>query len=143
MGMIIKAHDFMQNKTNGLFKPVIYCCVYADIQKDAKSINVILAEKLIKYGDNRRTMQLGKCFEQLLFGFPDETIIKEFDVMFNPAYKVDVLKLMLLAYKKKPFSVIWPGRYENERLFYAEEGYQDYKVFNINDYDITCVVQEE
>ena len=52
---------------------------------------------------------------------------------------MDVLKILISARKRKRYSVIWPGRFENGKLIYGEEGYPDYKVYRIEDYDITCV----
>lgn len=140
MGACILARTFSLEKQAGLLKPIIYCCPYSNIETETKSINIALAESLVKYKANRRTMQLEKCFMRVLNTFPDEVIIKDFDVMFNPAYQVDVLKIMITAYKKKPFSVIWPGTFDGGKLYYAEEGYLDYKVFNVEDYDVTCIV---
>ena len=60
--------------------------------------------------------------------------------MFNPDYKVDVLKIMMDACKRKYFSIVWPGKYEDGKLFYSEEGYPDFKVFRVEEYDVTCIV---
>ena len=62
------------------------------------------------------------------------------DVMFNPAYKIDVLKVLVSAYKQKPYSLVWPGIYSDGKLMYSEEGYPDYRVYEIQDYDIMCVI---
>ena len=67
-------------------------------------------------------------------------IIKDIDVLFNPEYKVDVLKILTEARKRKRYSVIWPGRCENGKLIYGEEGYLDYRTYDIENYDITCVI---
>jgi hypothetical protein len=85
-------------------------------------------------------MRIESFFNQILSQSPDGVVVKDFDVMFNPEYKVDVLKIMIDACKRKPFSIIWPGRYENGKLFYAEDGYPDYQVFSVEDYDVTCIV---
>ena len=77
---------------------------------------------------------------EVLNSLPDDVVIKDFDVMFNPDYKVDVLRIMTVTCKKKPFSIIWPGKYEDGKLFYAEDGYPDFKVFSVEDYDVTCIV---
>ena len=53
---------------------------------------------------------------------------------------MDVLKILIEARKRKKYSVIWPGRFEDGKLIYAEEGYPDYKVYEIANYDITCVI---
>jgi hypothetical protein len=140
MGAIIRARDFSPEKQVGLLKPIIYCCSYGNVQSEAISINVPLARELLKFRPNRRSMRLEQCFSEVLDTLPDGVTIKDFDVIFNPQYQVDLLKIMVMACRKKPFSIVWPGKYENGMLFYAEEGYPDYKIFNIEDYDVTCIV---
>lgn len=140
MGKIISRISFADTRRNGLMKPIIYCRDLTEPDMEVRSINIELAKELETLHPKRRTMQLEACFNRVLDGLPDNVVIKDFDVMFNPAYKVDVLKILVTAYKRKPFSVIWPGRYEDGKFFYAEEGYPDYKVFNINNYDVTCVI---
>ena len=103
-------------------------------------VNKALAAELIKCKPMRRTMQLEKCFVKVLESLPDQPIIKDIDVLFNPAYKVDVMKLLSSAYKQKQFSLVWPGSYADGKLTYSEEGYPDYRVYEINDYDIMYVI---
>lgn len=85
-------------------------------------------------------MRLASCFQSVLAQYPDNVVIKDIDVMFNPAYQVDVLKILTEARKSKPYSVIWLGRYENGTLYYSEQGYSDYKTYEVKNYDITCVI---
>ncbi|MEG0835386.1 MAG: BREX-3 system P-loop-containing protein BrxF [Christensenellaceae bacterium] len=129
----------MQNST-WLLKPIIYCCPNKAVIDQAVSLNKELAQALILYKSKRRTMQIEKCFAEVIDKLPDESIIKDFDVLFNPDYKVDVLKIMINTCKAKPFGVIWPGNIDDNRLTYAEEGYIDYKTYDVNDYDITCII---
>ena len=79
-------------------------------------------------------------YEGITAKFPEGVVLKDFDVLFNPDYKIDVLKIMVNTCKAKPFSIIWPGSIEGNRLIYAEEGFRDYKTYDVNDYDITCIV---
>ena len=140
MGKVFRAQDVLRTGTIGLQKPIIYCKCDKATSDSAVSINVLLATLLEKLKPRRRTMQLENCLNQVLEQLPENPIIKDFDVMFNPDYRVDVLKVLVLACKKRPFSVIWPGGFEDGKLFYAEEGYQDYCAFNVENYDVTCVV---
>lgn len=140
MGMIIPARKLSAANGTGLLKPIIYCCTVPDIEAQAVSLNQILAEKLVEFKPKRRTMQIEKCLSQVLVKQADGVVIKDFDVLFNPDYKIDVLKVMINVCKNKPFSVIWPGKYDDGKLFYAEEGYIDYKMYDVDDYDITCVI---
>ena len=103
------------------------------IQKMQEPISVSkeLAEELLACKENRRSMKLEQIFNKVLDRYPDGVTIKDIDVMFNPDYKVDVLKILIAARKRKKYSVIWPGCFENNRLFYSEEGYTDYKAFGV------------
>lgn len=140
MGMIIQARDFFPEKQKGLLKPIIYCHTYGDVDKEAISINMTLAEKLMKYRPNQRTMQLERCFNQVISELSHDAVIKDFDVMFNPAYQVDIITLLIVAFKKKTFCAIWPGGYSDGKLYYSVEGRPDYKIYCIDDYDVTCIV---
>ncbi len=141
MGTIIPARKISNDIVSGLLKPIIYCCPYEDIADVAVPVNLLLAEKLVGCRPNRRTMRIETFFNQILGRLPDGVVIKDFDVMFNPEYKVDVMKIMVDACKRKPFSIIWPGKYEDGKLFYAEDGYPDFKSFSVEDYDVTCIIQ--
>lgn len=141
MGIVLSDRAFAKSNGFGLLKPIIYCFPYGSIAAVAVPINLLLAEKLARCKPNRRTMQIESFFNQILDQLSDDAIIKDFDVMFNPDYKVDILKIMVNACKRKPFSIIWPGKCEDGRLIYAEDSYPDFKTFNIAEYDVTCIIQ--
>jgi len=112
------------------------------IQKlhEPRSVSKPLAEALLECKPNRRSMKLEQIFNTVLDTLPDGVVIKDIDVLFNPDYKVDVLKILMASRKRKLYSVIWPGRCEDGKLIYGEEGFPDYKTYNIENYDITCVI---
>ena len=137
MGGIIEARKLTSRRE--LFRLLIY--VKPDyVAANAFSVNKPLAEKLLSIKPSRRSMQLEKCFNEVVSDFPPGAVIKDIDVMFNPDYKVDVLKILMASRKRKRYSVIWPGRCEDGKLIYGEEGFPDYKTYNIENYDITCVI---
>lgn len=138
MGTTIELNKLLEGQE--LYRLLVYCKALQKTLSAATSINRLLAEELLKYKPSQRTMQLEKCFNRILDDVSDGTVIKDIDVMFNPEYKVDVLKILIAANKRKPFSLIWPGRYEDGKLIYSEEGYPDYRIYEISNYDIMCVV---
>ena len=105
----------------------------------AHSLNKTLAEELLKMRPMQRSLQMEKCLLNVLEGLPDNPVVKDVDVLFNPAYRVDVLLVLISAYKHKPFRMVWPGIYRNGKLIYSEEGYPDYKTYDVSDYDIICI----
>ena len=137
MGTIIDFQQALDENTR-LTRLLLYS---RKVQKllEPKSISKELADELLAYKPNRRSMKMEQIFNTVLDRYPDGVTIKDIDVMFNPEYKVDVLKILIAARKRKRYNVIWPGWLEDEKLIYGEEGYPDYKVYRIADYDITCV----
>ena len=140
MGVIITAQNFSLQNYAGLLKPIVYCCQYKGGIEHTVSINLELARELKAFKPKRRTMQIERCFAYVLSKLPDGVVLKDFDVLFNPDYKVDVMTMMMNTCKAKPFSIIWPGTFDGTRLVYAEEGFQDYKTYDVSCYDITCIV---
>lgn len=103
MGNVVQYSRLIQQNQQGFMKPLIFCdCKEVD-EASAYGINQKLSEQLIKTKPERRSMKLEMCFNQVLAELPDDVIIKEFDVMFHPDYKVDVLQVLIAAYRKKPF----------------------------------------
>lgn len=139
MGETLKIEFITQNQEAMLSRLLIYYKRLPTLMRP-QSVNKVLAERLLKCKPNRRSMKLSQIFNEVLDMYPDGVTIKDIDVMFNPDYQVDVLRILSEARKRKEYSVIWPGRCEDGKLIYGEEGYADYKVFTIDDYDITCVI---
>lgn len=141
MGIVIDSYKLARLDRASLAKPLVYCEPEQEIIEKAVSINLPMAEELQKQSTAMmRTMRMEQDLLNVLKDIPEDSVLKDFDVMFNPEYQMDVLKILINIYRKKHFSVIWPGRYEDGKLYYAEEGYKDYKVFEISDYDITVVI---
>ncbi len=137
MGTIIELHQVPDEQAM-LSRLLVYFKAFQKMA-EPKSVGKELADELLACKPNRRSMKLEQIFNTVLDRYPDGVTIKDIDVMFNPDYKVDVLKILIAARKRKRYSVIWPGRLEDGKLIYGEEGYPDYKVYKIADYDITCV----
>lgn len=140
MGVILSKRELRSLDKTRLMRPLIFCNPDKELEDRAISINVLLAEQLTSIKPKRRTMRMEKCVQKVLSLLPEDPVIKDFDVMFNPEYEVDILRIMIAQYKIKPFDLIWPGKYQEGKLIYAEEGYRDYKVFEISKYDVTCVI---
>ena len=138
MGTVISLRQLATQKN--MYRLIIYANDTYEQEASAVSINKRLAEELRKLKPTRRTMQLEKCFNKILDSLPEKVVIKDIDVMFNPAYMVDVIRILVEANKRHPFSLVWSGRYDDNRLLYSEEDLADYKAFEISDYDIVCVV---
>ena len=140
MGTVIKKADLPSVVQVSTGKLVIFCNPEEKLLDEAVSINIELAKLLANVKPDRRAIRMERCFQKVLSTLPDDPLIKDFDVMFNPAYEIDVLQILISLRRSRKFSVIWPGSFGDGKLVYAEEGYQDYKLFDINNYDVACVI---
>ena len=140
MGRIIQYRLLQSENQTGMMRPVVYCDEKYCESLQQVSLNEKIAALLIKIKPERRTMRIERCFQEVLTNIPENSCIRDFDVLFNPAYKIDVLQLLTVANRSKSFSVLWPGTMADGKLVYAEDGYADYKEYDVEQYDITCVV---
>ena len=127
MGTVIELNS-LPNEDAMLSRLLIYMKVIKKIN-EPKSVSKPLAEALLACKPNRRSMKLEQIFNNILDTLPDGVVIKDIDVLFNPDYQVDVLKILMAARKRKRYSVIWPGRCEDGKLIYGEEVFPDYKTY--------------
>lgn len=143
MGKCIASNSFPLSERVGTLEPIIYCNFKEKEIPDAVSLNKLLAEKLNACKANRRSFRLERIFAAVMSEMSEDVVIKDFDVLFNPEYKVDILSIFIAVCKRKKFQILWPGNYTKGKLYYAKPGFSDYKCYNIDNYDITCVYKEE
>ena len=138
----MSAADNVISKSSPMAKQSFYRLMIdaSEVQDaDAYSLNKALAEELLKLRPRQRSLQMEKCLVEVLKRLPENAVVKDIDVLFNPEYTVDVLKVLISAYKQRPFRLIWSGTYAGGKLIYSEEGNSDYKTYDVSDYDIICI----
>lgn len=140
MGKQISKYEYQKHGADGLMKPIIFCRPDEELERKGVSLNVRLAKELISIKPIRSSFMLPKIVDTIIAELPQNSTIKDFDVLFNPDYQIDVLQLLIAACKKREFSIIWSGTYSNGKLMYAESGYADYKIYDLDKYDVTCIV---
>lgn len=101
MGNIIQYRLHQAESQVGLMRPVIYCDEKYCEDLHQVALNEELAALLIKINPERRTLKIERCFQKVLADVPENSCIRNFDVLFNPAYKIDVLQLLTVANRSK------------------------------------------
>lgn len=140
MGRAIPARQFLLHRDRSYARPLFFCREIDGVTDEAQTIDVVLSRRLVDVPPAMRSIRLADCLNGVLDSLPDDVVIRDFDVLFNPAYKVDVVQLLADAYRRHRFDLVWPGGFDRKQtLTYAEEGYPDYRTYDIRRYDITCV----
>lgn len=140
VGIIVEQNKLLNEYNSNVNGLRIYCDSLNICGKKLYSLNYELANKLINTENKQRSIRLVVYLKEIISQLEEDSIITDFDVLFNPSYRIDQLKVLIEINKIKQFSVLWPGYYNKTSLIYAEEGCQDYKTFNIKDYDVTCII---
>ena len=139
MGVIVEKKNLNKTNHNNL---LIYCCQLRDLASvELVSVNKSIADELLKLPSNeQRSLNMREIVSNILKNLPENVTIKNFDVMFNPEYNIDVLNLFTNIRKYRKFCIFWSGEIVDNKLVYSQNNYDDYKVFDINKYDVTCVI---
>ena len=140
MGKQISKYEYQTHGADGLMKPIIFYSPDEEQERDAIALNVGVAEMLVKVKPQLRSFKIPSIIDTVIASLPPKSTIKDFDVLFNPEYQIDVLQLLITACRKNEFAILWPGTYSEGKLIYAETGYADFKIFNLEKYDVTCIV---
>lgn len=139
MGIIVEKKNLNKTNHNNL---LIYCCQLRDLSSvKLISVNKLIADKLLELSTNeQRSLNMCEIVFNIINNLPEDLVIKDFDVLFNPQYNIDVLSIFTSIRKYRNFCLFWSGELFDNKLIYSENGYEDYKFFDINKYDITCVI---
>ena len=86
MGRIIQYRLLQSENQTGLMRPVVYCDEKYCESLQQVSLNEKMAALLLKIKPERRTMRIERCFQEVLTNIPENSCIRDFDVLFNPAY---------------------------------------------------------
>ena len=140
MGECISCYDLQKIHNQMSSRLLIYQKNISAPVDNAISVSRDLSRLILSFRPNMRSIRMADCLDRILSPMPDNVVIKDIDVLFNPNYEVDVLRLLAEEKKRKSYSVIWPGSFRDGQLVYGEEGYLDYVTYNIANYDVTCVI---
>jgi len=110
--------------------------------KDFKVIELgqVLSKELTKINKDKRNLEVVKTMG-CIFSEIDVSgiIVTNIDILFNPSYRLDIIKLFIQLSRNKTVIVQWPGKLESNNLVYSEPKYEDYKKYEINNYNIICL----
>ena len=111
---------------------------------DAASVNLGIAipEAMRNVPPAKQPQVLQSTVERLLdVEFPD-VILRRIDILFDPVWHIDALKLLLAVGRNRRIYVLWPGVIKGNILEYAEQGRPDYKRFDLSGYVDAYIVMK-
>ncbi len=135
--------DYLNTGQNGI--PLILCSDSGRIIKRVEEagyqsarINVGLSKTLLSFPPDERPKRVETCFKDLTAS-QNMLFIRDFEMLFDPRYEIDVIKLFCDKARITNVAVKWPGKFINGKLTYAEPGDPDYHEYDCNAYQIRIV----
>lgn len=145
MGSTFRLSSLNRYKLDKLMSPIVFCVDKSKISSHTKgydilSINEVLSRRLLVYERSERNLFILDELNKIIDTAGASLLITDFEMLFNPEYQIDVLKLFIMVNRKKKIAILWCGRYEEGKLKFSDQEYLDYKSYDVNDYDITCII---
>ena len=138
----IKKREF-ENLRHSKNRVVFITTRESKLPQDCKHINIgiVLAKKL----QTCPVAQRLECFQETLRYLVNcsltDIVLTHLDILFDPQWQIeDVLRELQLISRNHRLYILWPGSITEDRLSYAELGYQDYQLFMFKDYEDTFIV---
>jgi len=146
MENIINNRTLTANKLLELPSPVLLCSkrddfiqAIADADIQTVSLNLPLARELMGKTENEiATSVTATALRLMPDGLP--VFLSDYEMLFDPRYKLDVIKVFCEISRYNTLIVKWCGSFDGDALIYAEPGYDDYSRYRVSDYEIACVI---
>lgn len=104
------------------------------------NIGLHLGEALVAIGRAERADRVTDLLKGLISTLDRTLLLENIDILFDPSYGNDVIKQLLYVGRNRRLLVLWPGSLDGGKLVYGEEGYQDHRQFDLDQYVDTYVV---
>jgi len=146
MGIMINNRTLPVNQMMALPSPVILCVQREDFNKAIADANVPIVSlnlPLAKSFAGKSEREIGLAFTDTIINLlpKGKTVyLQDYEMLFDPRYKLDALKVFNEMSRHNRLIVKWCGGLDGDSLTYAEPGYDDYSKYKVSDYDVTCVI---
>lgn len=125
--------------------PLILCSSSSRLQRKLESagyirlsVNLLLSKALLGFPADDRPGHVEEELREIL-SVSSPVLIEDFEMLFDPRYQIDVLKLFCERARFVSLAVRWPGDSTPTKLTYASPGDPDYHEFNCDKYQIRVV----
>lgn len=125
--------------------PLIICSASPRLQKrvDAAGyktirVNVPLSKALLSFPKEDRPRHVEEELQKILDG-SEPILLTDFEMLFDPHYEIDILKIFCERARAVNLAVRWPGGYTPSKLTYAAPEDLDYHEYNCLKYQIRVV----
>ena len=135
--------EFLNTGQQGI--PLIICTDSERVYKRLESanykvfqLNEPISKALLDYSPDERPTRVEAVFKKTL-NTDSPILIKNFEMLFDPNYHLDVLKVFCELARQFRIAIIWCGTFHDNVLEFAEPDYSDYHSYHVDQYTVYCI----
>lgn len=137
--------DFKQIRMKNI--PVISCVPIVELceiynLKEIEMVNLglVLSSALKEIPIDKRYNSVQNEMDRIWGKLKSSTLmVVNIDILFNPSYKLNVLKYFINLARTRMVLVQWPGEIKGNVLQYSQTNAADYVRYDLQDYGIACI----
>jgi hypothetical protein len=102
-------------------------------------LNKDLSEKMMTVPQQQRPDKILPELYHIVSEYNSPVLLTNFEMLFDPRYKLDVLKVFCEISRTIKIVVHWCGTTSGYNLIYSEPGFPDYHVYELSKYTVISV----
>ena len=115
-------------------KHEILCVMKEDHEVKPVNLNLELSSRLLEYSIKQRPLKVTEITAEIIEPLVTPVLVDKLDILFDPYLQTDPLALLKLLSRSKAIIAFWNGSFIDNKLYYAEPGYPEYKSYPVDDF---------
>lgn len=136
--------EFLKKQPNGI--PLIFLSISARAMRKLGnagytevSLNRELSQILMGMPVEQRPLFVLEETRKIIAKRNSGVILRDFEMLFDPNYHLDVLKVFCELARQFRIAIIWCGTFHDNVLEFAEPDYSDYHSYHVDQYTVYCI----
>lgn len=115
-------------------KQDVLSMVNSDPEVKPLNLNLELSSRLLEFSIKQRPLKVAEIMEDLIKAMPSPILLDKLDILFDPSLQTDPLALLQSLSRSKTIIAFWSGSLKDNKLYYAEPGYPEYRSYSVQDF---------
>lgn len=118
---------------SGSGKTTVLSDVAQEYSTQVINLNLTLSEALLELTAKQRILRLPKLMSTIINEADSLVLLDNIEILFDEGLKQDPLKLLQGLSRNQLIVASWNGRYEKNKIIYAEPDHPEYKAYDSED----------
>ncbi|MFA5665616.1 MAG: BREX-3 system P-loop-containing protein BrxF [Candidatus Cloacimonadaceae bacterium] len=98
------------------------------------NLNLELSSRLLEYSIKQRPLKVTEITTEIIEHLSSPVLLDKLDILFDPSLQTDPLALLQSLSRSKTIIAFWSGSLKDNKLYYAEPGYPEYRSYPVQDF---------